>query len=118
MTSSPETTAVGTIAGAAAGASGGLIAGPPGVVAGALVGAAVGAMAGAALGADQQEKVAAEEALDREIGIIGGDIGVAPPDQPPPKVGAYSAGIGPALRQGDAEPPAEGPLPPTGPDKP
>ncbi len=111
MTANPESTVAGSITGAAAGAMSGVIAGPPGVVAGAVIGATVGAMAGAAVGADQQEKTAIDEKLDREIGVIGGDIGAAPPNQPPARVGTYSAAIGPALRPDDSQTPAEGPIP-------
>jgi phage tail tape-measure protein len=117
MTASPQTTVAGTIAGAAAGAAGGMIAGPTGAVAGAAIGAAVGAMAGAALGANQQEQRAKDEALDRELGVIGDDTGEAQPDQPPPGVGAHSAPIDPADRPSEAPTSAEGPMPSTDPDE-
>src|SRR5258708_36353308 len=83
MTANPESTVARSITGAAAGAMSGVIAGPPGVVAGAGIGATVGAMAGAAVGAEQQEKTAVDEKLDRAIGVIGGDSGAAPHTQPP-----------------------------------
>src|SRR5258708_21564859 len=98
MTANPERTVVGSITGAAAGAMSGVIAGPPGVVAGAVIGATVGAMAGAAVGADQQEKTAINEKLDRDIGGIGGHIGAAAPNQPPAPVGTYAPALGSAPR--------------------
>jgi hypothetical protein len=80
------------VLGAAAGAALGAMAGPPGAVAGALIGAIVGTAAGLASerGAAQGERE--NEVLDKEIGVIGGSMGAASPDQPPARIGAFSVG--------------------------
>lgn len=83
--------AANVLSGMAAGAVVGSIAGPPGLLAGAVVGSAVGVAASIALDAQNAEDEAMDEALDRDIGVIGGDLGEARPDQPPAKRGLYSA---------------------------
>jgi len=82
-------------AGAVGGMALGAIAGPAGVVVGGLLGAVAGASAGAM--------------LDEEIGVIGGDLGAAPPDAPPARIGAFSAGSAGASPHGGAA--SEGPIP-------
>ena len=72
---------------------------------GAAVGVAIGAMAGLALRRAEVARIDHDEALDKEIGVIGGDLGAAPPDAPPPRIGAYHAasiGVG-APTQAPAE---------------
>lgn len=78
------------VLGAAAGAVVGSIAGPAGAIAGAVVGGAVGAVAGGALVEEEEERHHHDEELDEVIGVIGGNIGEAPPDQPPARIGAFS----------------------------
>lgn len=73
-------------AGAGAGAVAGSVAGPPGAAIGALIGGAIGAAAGFAIDAEAHEKAAHDEKLDVEIGVIGGNLGEAPPGQPPPSL--------------------------------
>lgn len=79
------------LAGAAAGAAVGAIAGPPGAVVGAVIGGLVGVAAEVMLERDQQRAAQHEAELDADIGVVGGHIGDAPPGQPAPKVGAFSA---------------------------
>jgi hypothetical protein len=98
---------VDTLAGAAAGAAMGAIAGPPGMVAGAVIGAAIGGAAAAGLHLGHAQEARADEALDRDIGVIGGNIGEAPPDAPKSQRGVFSAtsmGVG----GGGGSAPAEG----------
>jgi hypothetical protein len=78
------------VLGATAGAIAGSIAGPIGAIAGAVVGGAVGAVAGGALEDLEHQRHVHDEELDRDIGVIGGNIGEADPDQPPPVIGAFS----------------------------
>ncbi len=108
--------AVGAGAGALGGAAWGAIGGPPGAVVGALIGGAAGALATWALEAEKVEENAREEKLDEEIGVMGGDIGVAGLEHPPAQRGAYSsAAMGAGSSTGsDETSPAEGPIvPPT-----
>ncbi len=96
-------------AGAIAGASLGAIAGPPGMVAGAVIGGAIGAAAGHRL---EKEDARAEEhtaELDHTIGVSGGDLGAASPNQPPAVRGAYS-GASAGTTVSGAEAPSEGPM--------
>jgi nucleotide-binding universal stress UspA family protein len=79
------------ISGAVAGATVGIVAGPPGVAIGTVIGAAMGMAAGKTLDNEDKRKHLREEQLDRAIGVSGGDLGAAPPNQPPARVGAYSA---------------------------
>src|SRR5689334_9973219 len=83
-------------AGGALGALGGaglgvLAAGPPGALLGALIGAAAGASAGWAHESATLERAQRDRKLDEEIGVAGGDIGVAGLKHPPAKIGALSA---------------------------
>jgi hypothetical protein len=96
-------------AGAIAGASLGAIAGPPGMVAGAVIGGAIGAAAGHRLETEDAREEAHTAELDHTIGISGGDMGAASPNQPPAVRGAYS-GASAGTSAGGAEAPSEGPL--------
>ncbi|MFT3764647.1 MAG: hypothetical protein QM820_03880 [Minicystis sp.] len=87
----PGPIVIDALAGAAAGAAVGVLAGPPGIIAGAVVGGAIGGVAAAALRLGQQEAERANEALDHDIGVIGGDIGEAPPDAPKSRLGVFHA---------------------------
>jgi hypothetical protein len=100
--------AVEAMAGAAVGATMGILAGPPGMIAGAVLGGAVGAAAAGVLHEDKAHLAAVDEQLDRDIGVIGGNIGEASPDAPKSKLGAFhlaSMGVG-----GTSVTPAEGPM--------
>jgi hypothetical protein len=82
--------------GAGAGAITGAVAGPPGAAIGAVIGGAIGAAAGYAIDAEAHERAAHESELDRDIGVFGGNLGEAPPGQPPPSfrhIHAASLGI-------------------------
>jgi len=95
--------------GAAAGAVVGAVAGPVGAIAGAVIGGAVGAVAGGALMEEAEERHHHDEELDEEIGVIGGNIGEAPPDQPPARIGAFSrASLG--AGGGGESPSSDGPM--------
>ncbi len=100
--------AVDLVAGMAAGAAVGALAGPPGLVAGAVLGAAAGALAGAATMDGEDERNRHDAQLDVDIGVDGGRIGEARPDQPPPVIGAFScASMGAGGWDG---PPSDGPI--------
>jgi phage tail tape-measure protein len=77
--------------GAMTGAAAGSVAGPPGMVTGAAIGAAVGAVIGTVLDREDDRKRLHDATLDAEIGVEGGDLGAASPDQPPARRGMYSA---------------------------
>lgn len=94
----------------AAGAATGAIAGPPGMLAGAVIGSALGAAAGIALDAQKVDEAHQDEELDREIGVVGGHIGEAPPNQPRPVRGTFSA-ASMGVATGAEVPPSEGPIP-------
>ncbi len=100
--------AVEALVGAAAGATTGILAGPPGMVAGAVIGSVVGAVAGVALHQDHVRLDAKEAQLDRDIGVIGGNLGEASPDAPKAERGAFhvaSVGMATAMTT-----PSEGPM--------
>lgn len=101
----------GAATGALAGAALGAFAGPPGAVIGAALGAAVGMGAGAASRRGDEQNEAADTALDRELGVIGGEIGAPNLAHPPSERGAFSGssmGVGGAEEGADAD---EGPMP-------
>ena len=98
--------ATGTIAGAVVGA----IAGPVGAVAGAIVGGAAGVAAGAVIEREEERAWQHDEKLDEEIGVYDGTLGAAPPNAPPARIGAFSAGSSGAGAR-PSEPPASGPIP-------
>ena len=81
-------------AGAAAGAIAGTIAGPIGMAIGAVIGGFVGGAAGVAVERADQEQSLHDEQLDRDIGVSGGDIGEASPNQPPSRGRFQSAALG------------------------
>lgn len=81
----------GGVLGAIGGAGLGVLAGPPGIAAGAVIGAVAGTLTSWAMDSGSSAEAAAEEELDKEIGVDGGDIGVARLQHPPAKVGAISA---------------------------
>lgn len=81
-------------AGAAAGAIAGTIAGPLGMAIGAVIGGFVGGAAGVAVETADQEQSLRDEELDREIGVSGGNIGEASPDQPPSRGRFHAAALG------------------------
>lgn len=94
-------------AGAAAGAIAGTLAGPIGMAIGAVIGGFVGGAAGVAVESADQEQSLRDEQLDREIGVSGGNLGEASPDQPPSH-GRFRAA---ALGTSDGEPaPSNGPI--------
>jgi hypothetical protein len=78
------------LGGMAAGAITGVMAGPPGVIAGMVLGSAIGATAGLVAHREERRHRAEDDQLDRDIGVVGGTIGEAKPDQPPPVIGAFS----------------------------
>ncbi len=80
-----------SVSGAVTGAATGAVAGPPGILAGAVVGAAMGMVIGKALDREDDRQRLHDEELDREIGVQGGNLGAASPNQPPARTGAYSA---------------------------
>ncbi len=91
------------LSGMAAGAALGALAGPPGMLAGAVIGSAIGAAASMALDAQREEESQHEEELDEAIGVIGGNIGEASPNQPPAKIGAFSVASMGAGTSGEGE---------------
>ena len=102
--------AAGVLSGMAAGAAFGAMAGPAGVLAGAVIGSAVGAAASIALDVQSVEDGQNDEALDREIGVIDGNLGEAPPNQPPAVRGTFSA-ASMGISSGSHIAPSEGPIP-------
>lgn len=80
-------------AGAAAGALTGAIAGPPGAVIGAVLGGAAGVAAGVLRKEEACEERRHDEQLDRDIGVSGGHIGEASPDQPPSRHGLFHSDV-------------------------
>jgi hypothetical protein len=81
-------------AGAAAGAIAGTIAGPVGMAIGAVIGGFVGGAAGVAVETADKEKSAHDAQLDQEIGVSGGNIGEASPEQPPSHGRFQAASLG------------------------
>ncbi|HZF51079.1 MAG TPA: hypothetical protein VE093_20615 [Polyangiaceae bacterium] len=110
---SSATVALEVLAGMAAGAVTGAIAGPPGMIAGAVLGSAMGAAAGIALDAQNLEESRKDEELDRDIGVVDGNIGEASPNQPPITRGTFSA-ASMGVANEVAVSPAEGPIPNVG----
>jgi hypothetical protein len=98
---------VDTASGVAVGAVTGAIAGPAGMAAGAVLGGAIGAIAAAALELDREDASSKDAQLDLAIGVTGGNIGEASPDQPPSR-GAFSAAAMGISSSGGS--PSEGPI--------
>jgi hypothetical protein len=99
------------VVGALGGAVLGTFGGPIGIVLGAIVGAAGGIGVGDVLNTIREHHRAHDEQLDKDIGVIGGDIGAAPWDQPPPVIGAYSMGSAGGGSTPVGAEPDEGPTP-------
>jgi hypothetical protein len=101
--------AVGALAGAG---FGGIFAGPFGAAAGAVVGAAMGAATGWAVEQHAKDEAVHDQRLDREIGVIDGDIG-APglkhPHTGPVALSRESAGVGSAQESEEAAGPIQAP---------
>ncbi len=81
-------------AAAAAGAIAGTVGGPIGMAIGAVIGGIVGAAAGVAVESADREKSLHDEQLDRDIGVSGGHIGEASPNQPPSHGRFHAASLG------------------------
>ncbi len=97
------------VGGAAAGAALGMVVGPPGAAVGAVIGVVVGAAAGIALRDTEIQHEIDDAQADRDIGVIGGNIGEAQPDQPPSRRGVFhSASLG--IGAGGSGEPSEGPM--------
>ena len=101
--------AVGALAGAG---FGGIFAGPVGAAAGAVVGAAMGAATGWAVEQHAHDEAIHDQQLDRDIGVIDGDLG-APglrhPRTGPVALSREAAGVGSASEQQDAAGPMQAP---------
>ncbi|MEO7331910.1 MAG: hypothetical protein ABI193_25260 [Minicystis sp.] len=94
--------------GAAAGAMAGAMAGPAGAAIGAVLGAAIGAIAGYAVDAGSEEAAIHDAVLDEEIGVFGGNLGEASPDQPAPSYQRlHLSSLGISSPEGE---PNEGPI--------
>jgi hypothetical protein len=104
-----EHVAEGGASGALVGALVGSIAGPPGAIAGALIGGVTGGLAGAVVDQEASATQQRTSELDKDIGVIGGDIGAPNLKHLPPTVGAYSAASSGAGATGVGAP-AEGPI--------
>ena len=107
------TTAATAVSGAVAGAAVGMFAGPIGAVVGGAIGATAGAAAGVVVAEQEEVERVADERRDAEIGVIGGNIGAAPPNQPPPRVGTYAAASAGGHTTPGRETPDAGPIPST-----
>jgi hypothetical protein len=99
--------AVGAVAGAG---FGGIFAGPAGAAAGAVVGAAMGAATGWAVEMRAKDEAVRDQRLDREIGVVDGDIGAPNLQHPPVRIGAFSREVSGAGSAAET-PQAEGPMP-------
>jgi hypothetical protein len=101
----------GGVLGAIGGAGLGVLAGPPGIAAGAVIGAVAGTLTSWAMDSGSSAEAAAEEELDKEIGVAGGDIGVARLPHPAAKRAAISAAAaGSAGVAADSQVTADGPI--------
>ena len=106
----------GALVGAIGGAGLGVVGGPPGMAAGAVLGAVAGTLTAWAMATGDTGGAAEDSALDKEIGVDGGDIGIAGLQHPPDQRGTYSAAaVGAASVAPDESVSAEGPItPPAG----
>ncbi len=100
------------LAGAVAGASTGAIGGPLGLAMGAVLGTAIGASSGIAMEFMEAAHRIHDEQLDRDIGVVDGDIGAGSVlSHPPPSMGGlFSAAIAGVSSMRGSHPPAEGPM--------
>lgn len=104
--------ATGIAVGLAGAGIGGAMAGPPGAVVGLLIGGALGASAGWVAMLRGKIDTERETRRDREIGVIGGDLGAPGLQHPPSKIGAFSreaSGAGSAAEPEQAEGPIQPP---------
>jgi outer membrane lipoprotein SlyB len=72
----------GAIAGEVVGGLVGAAAGPVGAVAGMVIGAAAGALVGEVMDREANRAHAHDEALDRDVGVMGGNLGAVQPARP------------------------------------
>lgn len=100
---------VSALAGAGIGLAVGAI---PGAIVGLVIGAAMGAAMGWVAGTRSHIDSARNERLDREIGVIDGDIGAPGLKHPPAKIGAFSREVSGAGSASEGERQAEGPMEP------
>jgi phage tail tape-measure protein len=101
-------TEAGVLAGEFVGAIVGSAAGPAGTIAGVVVGAVIGGLSGHVLHDEKQRAWKHDAELDEEIGVTGADLGAAPANAPPARIGAPSvASCGVGSSGGS---PAEGPI--------
>lgn len=77
--------------GAIGGAALGALAGPNGVIAGAIMGGIAGLLAAFALTRHARMNAYVQEALDEDIGVMGGTLGAPNLEHPPAKMGLYAA---------------------------
>jgi phage tail tape-measure protein len=98
----------GALAGEVAGGVVGSAAGPVGAVAGMVIGGIVGSVMGKVLENESDARDAHEAELDREIGVIGGDIGAARKGAPSTRGARPSAASCGVPAAGGT--PAEGPM--------
>jgi hypothetical protein len=94
-------------AAAAAGAIAGTVGGPIGMAIGAVIGGIVGAAAGVVVESEDREKSLHNEQLDRDIGVSGGNIGEASPNQPPSHGRFHAASLGVADEEAES---SDGPI--------
>ena len=92
------------MAGAVVGASTGAFAGPVGALAGGVVGVVAGAVAGAVLSDNAVREDARTSEVDREIGVIDGDLGEPSLRHPPDSAEAYFAATTQGVRKERATP--------------
>ena len=114
MRSAAAPAVFGAVVGALGGIAFGSFAGPIGMLIGGLLGAVAGAGMGDAVSKIQEHRSLHDEIMDEEIGVIDGNLGVAPPDQPPAWIGAYSMGSAGCSGGAFDIAPDEGPIPKAG----
>ena len=105
------TVGIGALVGALGGIALGIVAGPIGMVIGGILGAVGGAGVGDAVGRIQEHRRVHDDQIDEAIGVIDGNLGAAPWDQPQARIGAYSGASAGVTSTSVDSAPAEGPLP-------
>jgi hypothetical protein len=105
------TVGIGAAVGALGGVALGTIAGPIGMVIGGILGAVAGAGCGDAVGKIQEHRSLHDDQIDEVMGVIDGNLGTAAWDQPPARIGAYSAASAGITSTSVDSAPAEGPMP-------